>query len=151
MNIFAHIRENIVRTIEELGTEGRLPAGIDVSRVTAEPPRYPAHWDVATNAAMVLASQAGMKPRDFAALLAEKMGALRIVEKVEIAGRDFVNSGCQRRLEECLKEFLKRERNSDLRYGKGQKATSILSANRPARCNVGHGRGVFSETRWPNF
>ncbi|MGN0905005.1 MAG: arginine--tRNA ligase [Alphaproteobacteria bacterium] len=149
MNIFAHIRENIVRTIEELGTEGRLPAGIDVSRVTAEPPRDPAHGDVATNAAMVLASQAGMKPRDFAALLAEKMGALPIVEKVEIAGPGFVNLRLSKAFwEECLKEILKTGTefgSSDM--GKGQKRNvEFVSANPTGPMHVGHGRGaVFGD------
>ena len=38
-------------------------AGLDTSRVVVEPPRDPAHGDIATNAAMVLAKDAGMKPR----------------------------------------------------------------------------------------
>lgn len=149
MNIFAHIRENIVRTIKELGTEGRLPEGIDVSRVTAEPPRDPAHGDVATNAAMVLASQAGMKPRDFAALLAEKTGALPIVEKVEIAGPGFVNLRLSKAFwEECLKEILKTGPafgSSDM--GKGQKRNvEFVSANPTGPMHVGHGRGaVFGD------
>ncbi len=149
MNIFAHIRENIVRTIEELGTEGRLPAGIDAARVTAEPPRDPAHGDVATNAAMVLASQAGMKPRDFAALLAEKMGTLPIVEKVEIAGPGFVNLRLSKAFwEECLKEILKTGPefgSSDM--GKGQKRNvEFVSANPTGPMHVGHGRGaVFGD------
>lgn len=149
MNIFAHIRENIVRTIKELGTEGRLPEGIDVSRVTAEPPRDPAHGDVATNAAMVLASQAGMKPRDFAVLLAEKTGALPIVEKVEIAGPGFVNLRLSKAFwEECLKEILKTGPafgSSDM--GKGQKRNvEFVSANPTGPMHVGHGRGaVFGD------
>ena len=36
------------------------------SRVAVEPPRDPAHGDMATNAAMVLAKDAGKKPRDLA-------------------------------------------------------------------------------------
>ncbi|MFZ0073745.1 MAG: hypothetical protein WAK85_20895, partial [Xanthobacteraceae bacterium] len=46
--------------------DGILPAGIDQSRVVVEPPRDPAHGDVATNDAMVLAKDAGRKPRELA-------------------------------------------------------------------------------------
>ncbi|MBD3756424.1 MAG: hypothetical protein IE937_12555, partial [Gammaproteobacteria bacterium] len=36
-----------------------LPQGLDTAQVTVEPPRDPAHGDMATNAAMVLAKPAG--------------------------------------------------------------------------------------------
>ena len=35
------------------------PAGLDLSRVVVEPPRDARHGDMATNAAMVLAKEAG--------------------------------------------------------------------------------------------
>ena len=43
-----------------------LPAGLDFSRVVVEPTRDAKHGDIATNAAMVLAGPAKMKPRDIA-------------------------------------------------------------------------------------
>jgi arginyl-tRNA synthetase len=49
---------------------GELPEKLDFSAITAEPPRDPAHGDIATNAAMVLAKAAGRKPRDIAEPLA---------------------------------------------------------------------------------
>ena len=44
----------------------------DLSRIVVEPPRDSAHGDMATNAAMVLAKDAGRKPRE----LAESIAAL---------------------------------------------------------------------------
>ena len=41
-------------------------AGYDCSRIVVEPPRDPTHGDMATNAAMVLAKDAGKKPRELA-------------------------------------------------------------------------------------
>ena len=38
----------------------------DLSRIVVEPPRDPTHGDMATNAAMVLAKDAGQKPRELA-------------------------------------------------------------------------------------
>ena len=45
---------------------GELPEKLDFSAITAEPPRDPAHGDIATNAAMVLAKAASKKPLDIA-------------------------------------------------------------------------------------
>ena len=64
MNIFTAIRNSILASLDELVKDGKLPATIDPSRMVAEPPRDAAHGDAATNAAMVMANQAGMKPRD---------------------------------------------------------------------------------------
>ena len=52
----------------------------DLSRVVVEPPKDPTHGDMATNAAMVLAKDAGKKPRDLAAAIAEKLGDDPLVE-----------------------------------------------------------------------
>ena len=71
--------------------DGKLPAGLNADRMVAEPPRDAAHGDAATNAALVMANQAGMKPRQFAEILAEGLKALPIVDNVEIAGPGFVN------------------------------------------------------------
>ncbi len=46
---------------------------------------------MATNAAMVLAKDAGKKPRDLAEALAEKLRADPLVESVDIAGPGFIN------------------------------------------------------------
>src|SRR5947209_5934646 len=70
MNVFRYFQDEIVRVLDELARDGRLPPGLDASRVAVEPPRDPAHGDVSTNAAMVLAKPAGMKPRDLADALA---------------------------------------------------------------------------------
>ncbi|MEI8277074.1 MAG: hypothetical protein WCG00_13875, partial [Hyphomicrobiales bacterium] len=43
-----------------------LGSAADLSRIVVEPPRDPTHGDMATNAAMVLAKDAGFKPRDLA-------------------------------------------------------------------------------------
>ena len=48
----------------QAATTAVLGSGTDVSRIVVEPPRDPTHGDMATNAAMVLAKDAGKKPRD---------------------------------------------------------------------------------------
>ena len=65
MNLFLEYRRRIVDAIVALARDGVVPEEIDTSRVTVEPPREAEHGDLATNAAMVLAKPAGMKPRDW--------------------------------------------------------------------------------------
>src|SRR5690625_6439739 len=53
-------------------SRGVLKVGIDSGNVTVEPPRDPSHGDMATNAAMVLAKPAGVKPRELAEALVDR-------------------------------------------------------------------------------
>ena len=69
MNIFTHFEAEFETIFRSLQTVGTLPSDVDTSRVVCELPRDPAHGDLACNAAMVLARQAGMKPRDLAEAL----------------------------------------------------------------------------------
>src|ERR1700691_5375034 len=90
-NIFAELLARVRSANEALIATGVLPAGIDQSRVTVEPPRDAAHGDIATNAAMVLAKDAGKKPRELAEAIAEKLRADMLVSKVDVAGPGFIN------------------------------------------------------------
>jgi len=90
-NIFAEMLERVRAANEALIAAGVLPKGIDQSRITVEPPRDTGHGDMATNAAMVLAKDAGRKPRDLAELIAEKLRSDSLVAKIEIAGPGFIN------------------------------------------------------------
>jgi arginyl-tRNA synthetase len=68
-----------------------LVTGLDRANVTVEPPRDPAHGDLATNAAMVLAKGAGTNPRALAEGLKPLLEAVPGVRAVEIAGPGFIN------------------------------------------------------------
>ncbi|MEP2437796.1 MAG: arginine--tRNA ligase, partial [Roseibium sp.] len=57
MNIFAEFSERVKAAVSTLALKGPEGASPDLSRVTVESPRDPAHGDLATNAAMVLAKQ----------------------------------------------------------------------------------------------
>ena len=72
-NLFDAVQARVIAVNEALIEAGILPAGIDQSRVLVEPPRDAAHGDMATNAAMVLAKDAGKKPRDLAEAIAAKL------------------------------------------------------------------------------
>ncbi|MEM5709729.1 hypothetical protein AAC907_18890, partial [Elizabethkingia meningoseptica] len=74
-----------------LAADGKLPPGLDLSRIAVEPPREASHGDVATNAALVLAGPAGSKPRTLATLLAGHLLSTDGVETAEVAGPGFIN------------------------------------------------------------
>ena len=98
MNIFRFFEEELQQIIKNLQTADVLAAGLDTSRVVFELPRDAAHGDLACNAAMVLAKQAGMKPRDLAEALADPLGRIHGVTAVEIAGPGFINLRVEPRL-----------------------------------------------------
>ena len=73
MNLFSQIRELVIDNLHAMLSEGSLPRGLSFDNVAVEPPRDAAHGDMATNAAMVLAKPAQMKPRDIAELLVQNL------------------------------------------------------------------------------
>lgn len=91
MNLFAEIRNDLITCLSELTSQGALPADLDGSKVTVEPPRDASHGDMATNAAMVLSKQAGVKPRDLAEKLVGQLTGLERIESADIAGPGFIN------------------------------------------------------------
>ncbi|EWY40157.1 arginyl-tRNA synthetase [Skermanella stibiiresistens SB22] len=91
MNLFNEFAKDLRVILDDLAANGELPAGLDLSKVTVEPPRDASHGDLSTNAALVLAKQAGRKPREIADLLVARLQGLADVTSVEIAGPGFVN------------------------------------------------------------
>ena len=89
--VFQSFAEAVARVNHQLVAAGTLPDGLDMRAVTVEPPRDPAHGDVATNAAMVLAKPAGMNPRALAEAQAALLAALPQVVGAEVAGPGFIN------------------------------------------------------------
>ena len=91
MNLFADIRSLIVSSLDALVASGDLPEGLAYNAISVEPPRDPAHGDMATNAAMALAKPAKASPRDLAAKLAPKLAEDPRIDSADIAGPAFIN------------------------------------------------------------
>jgi len=87
----AQLAEAIARILEKMQADGKLPAADLPAEIVVERPRNREHGDWATNAAMQLAANFGMKPREFAELLAAEITQMPEVSKVEIAGPGFIN------------------------------------------------------------
>src|SRR5690242_1217988 len=148
-NIFALVLDKVRAASEALAVDGVLPTGIDQSRVVIEPPRDAAHGDMATNAAMVLAKDAGRKPRELADAIAAKLRNDALLEKVEVAGPGFINITLK---PAAWIDALRTVLVTGPDYGRvnaGQ-GTSVnveyVSANPTGPMHVGHGRGaVFGD------
>src|SRR5690349_17257505 len=121
----------------------------DQSRVVIEPPRDATHGDMATNAAMMLAKDAGKKPRELAEAIAEKLRADALVEKVDIAGPGFINLTLKPSawIDELRKVIGEGVRYGTSAVGSGEKVNvEYVSANPTGPMHVGHGRGaVFGD------
>ena len=148
-NIFAEILDRVHRANDELIAAGVLPAEIDQSRITVEPPRDPAHGDMATNAAMVLAKDAGKKPRELAEAIAAKLRADELVSKVDVAGPGFINLTLK---PAAWSEALRNAVRLGPRYGSSDIGRGVpvnveyVSANPTGPMHIGHGRGaVFGD------
>ncbi|WP_422028907.1 arginine--tRNA ligase [Roseovarius sp.] len=149
MNLFTDIRALVLDTLQAMQEAGELPQGLDTANVTVEPPRDAAHGDMATNAAMVLAKPAGMKPRDIAASLAERLSGEDWIESAEVAGPGFLNLRLSPSVWQGVihKALTGGEAFGRSEMGKGQKVNvEYVSANPTGPLHVGHTRGaVFGD------
>jgi arginyl-tRNA synthetase len=89
--LYAAFTGHLSAALDALEAAGSLPAGLKRGAITVEPPRDPSHGDLSTNAAMVLAKPAGLKPRDLAEALVAELTKLPDVTSAEIAGPGFIN------------------------------------------------------------
>ncbi|MEJ8573315.1 arginine--tRNA ligase [Microbaculum marinum] len=149
MDVFGDFTGRVVKAVETLVENGKLPAGIDTARVVVEPPRDPAHGDLATNAAMVLAKPAGARPRDLAGLIAAELAASHDVVSVDVAGPGFVNISLS-------DAYWRGQLDAIVRAGAGFGRSAVgagapvnveyVSANPTGPLHVGHCRGaVFGD------
>ena len=145
MNHFAYIREKVISILADLSDAGTIPADLDTSRVSVEPPRDPEHGDVATNAAMVLAKQAGLNPRDLAEMIASGLSEEAEITDADVAGPGFINIRLADpfwwdRLADILGAGTA---YGDSGMGSGHAVNvEYVSANPTGPMHVGHGRGA---------
>ena len=148
-NIFAVMLDKVHAANRALVADGMLPEGVDQSRIVVEPPREAAHGDMATNSAMVLAKDAGRKPRELADALAAKLRDDDLVAKVAVAGPGFINLTLKPAAwREALRAVLRAGADYGRSHlGRGAKVNvEYVSANPTGPMHVGHCRGaVFGD------
>ena len=145
MSLYAHYAALLDGALDALESDGSLPAGVNRRAVAVEPPRDPAHGDLATNAAMVLAKAAGTNPRALAGLIAPKIEALPDVTAVEVAGPGFINIRLSAQAWRAELETILREGDGYGRstIGAGERVNvEYVSANPTGPMHMGHCRGA---------
>src|SRR3954469_23715629 len=149
MNIFRAFEARVGQALGRLAEGGKIPAGLDASRVLVEPPRDAAHGDLATNAALVLAKEGRMNPRALAELLAGELGSDADIASAEVAGPGFLNLKLRPGVYQAVMRAVLTQGKA---FGRGdaehERAVNVevVSANPPGPMHVGHGRGaVFGD------
>ncbi|HJQ16276.1 MAG TPA: arginine--tRNA ligase [Allosphingosinicella sp.] len=143
--VYARFAEHIDAALDALERDGSLPAGLARKAITVEPPRDPAHGDLSTNAAMVLAKGAATNPRALAALIAARLAEVDEVETAEVAGPGFINLRLVPAMwrDELRTILASGERYGRLAIGAGQKVNvEYVSANPTGPMHMGHCRGA---------
>jgi arginyl-tRNA synthetase len=149
LHLFADVLARVRAICAALATDGDWPSSVDLSRVVVEPPRDPSHGDMATNAAMVLAKEAKLKPRDLADAMAARLRADALVEKVDVAGPGFINLTLK---PQAWADALRTVLREGATYGRTTAPSAArvnveyVSANPTGPMHVGHCRGaVFGD------
>lgn len=141
-DIFAALRAGVLDCLRRILPE--LPEEA-TAKVAVEPPRDPAHGDMSTNAAMVVAKAARVAPPKLAAELAAALAALPMVAEAAPAGPGFVNI---RLREDYLLGQVPVMLRAGEAYGDGTLGNGIrinveyVSANPTGPMHVGHCRGA---------
>ena len=123
--------------------------GLNSTRVTLQHPKNPDHGDFSTNAALILAKDARMNPRQLAEEIQRTLleqDTDKLFTAIDIAGPGFLNFKIQQsavsdQLSVILQAGDAFGRQSS---GQGQRAlVEFVSANPTGPLNIGHGRGAM--------
>jgi len=149
MNVHAHVHQRLIAALRAMQRASALPADLDFADVEVSPPRDPAHGDLASNAAMVLARPANMKPREIAERIVAELRSDPDIVGLEVAGPGFLNLRLRPALWQGLVATILRE-GSDYgcsALGGGERVCiEYVSANPTGPMHVGHCRGaVFGD------
>jgi len=153
INVYGDFRRLLVSALDDLVAEGALPAGLDFARVAVEPPRDPAHGDLATNAAMVLAGAVKQNPMALAEQIAAALAGRELATgdyrghgfSVAAARPGFLNILLDPTVWHAqLRAILQAgTAYGDSTIGGGERVNvEFVSANPTGPMHVGHGRGA---------
>ncbi len=149
MNPFATLLSAVHEAVLRLARKGSLPADLPLERITVEPPREREHGDAATNAALILAKPARLKPLAIAEMLAAELAAVEVLARAEAVPPGFVNmtfsdAFVQAQVAVVIEAGEDYGRST---VGRGERVNvEFCSANPTGPLHVGHGRGtVFGD------
>ncbi len=144
MNLFNTFHAHLLAVLQPLPALAGVGAAA-FARVSVEPPRDASHGDLSTNAAMVLAKEAGTQPRLLAEHIVKALQASGRYAHVEIAGPGFINLKLPRAaFDEVVRAALREGADfGRSTMGGGEKVNiEYVSANPTGPMHIGHGRGA---------
>ena len=145
MNLFQQIKEELLKCIFALSSNGKLSEKVKKVDFSVEIPKEKSFGEMSSNLALVLGKFEGRNPRLVAEILAEEIRKSDKIINVEIAGPGFLNFEIDNSLWfeviiSCLEEGSK---FGSINLGKGKKANvEYVSANPTGPLHVGHMRGA---------
>lgn len=139
------IEQYVRGAVEALKSEGAIPADAKVE-IEIAVPRMEQHGDYTSNAAMMLAAAAGMKPRELAdAIVARIPKGAPEIASISLAGPGFINFTVNPRwfLEGLAEIHAAGDAFGRIDLGKGRRVqVEFVSANPTGPLHIGHGRGA---------
>ena len=145
MNLFQQIKEELLKCIFVLSSNGKLSKKAKKVDFSVEIPKEKSFGEMSSNLALVLGKFEGQNPRLVAEILAEEIRKSDKIINVEIAGPGFLNFEINNSLWfeviiSCLEEGSK---FGAINSGEGKKANvEYVSANPTGPLHVGHMRGA---------
>ena len=132
--------------VTALVADGTISADAAQAAIVLEPPRDPAHGDLATNAALALARAARANPRELATRIALGLSRHPDIESAEVAGPGFINLRLQ---PQVWRDEIGRILSAGADYGRGDDRHDVkpvnveyVSANPTGPMHMGHCRGA---------
>ena len=142
MMIREEVQKRLKKACEELKEKGLIPEGLTIEP-HIETPREKDFGDYSTNLAFLLSKELKKSPEDIAFLLKDRLPLQDMCEKIDVAGRGFLNF--------YLKDSFLKDRFFELflrgvpsffpDLGKGKRVLlEFVSSNPTGPLHVGHGR-----------
>ena len=147
MNIFENIHKKIADIIHNLAAEKNVEIASDkLNLFTITPSKDKSHGDLACNAALILAKDFKISPKNIAQEITSILQKDSIFKKIEIAGVGFINLTMQKNVWYEFLVFLLNENNLAIpKLAKNNDLINIeyASPNPTGPMHVGHARGAI--------
>jgi len=144
MTSFPDVIEQAVQSaLASVTAAGSIPE-LGAVAFVVERPRDRDHGDWATNIALVAAKQAGVAPRDLAALIVEHLPNVPYLVSTDIAGPGFINFTLT---PDWYHEVLRKAADGGPDHARGERGSGeriqveFVSSNPNGPLHIGHGRG----------
>jgi len=139
-----HLISLLEAVVQTLKSRNTIPADADPA-IQLERTRQKGHGDFASNLAMVLTREAGVKPRELAQQIVDALPDSKQIRHIEIAGPGFINFFMHdSALHTVIREIL--SKGAEFGHSQAGAGRSVqvefISANPTGPLHVGHGRGA---------